>query len=123
MHSSKQGFGYFVVSPRLSEGNYVKLCALINVIFRGPIHGLFIMTKTDGFIALQSGLLPAICYQVQCVCVCVLKKSSSVHFIHQLKKNLCFLVISMALWTSDLMVLKMCVRILSFACPDVCPFK
>ena len=31
---------------------------------RGPLHGLFIIMKTDGFRALQSGLLPATCYNV-----------------------------------------------------------
>ena len=88
------------------------------------------MAKTDGFIALQSGLLPAICYQVQCVCVCVcvrvcvcVEKVIYCSLHPPIKQNLCCLVISMALWTSDLMVLKMCVRILSFACPYVCPFK
>ena len=32
--------------------------------YRGPLHGLMVMARTDGLMALQSGLLPACLYQV-----------------------------------------------------------
>ena len=41
----------------LSRGEYVKT-------YRGPVHGLLVMARTDGLAALQAGLGPAMTYQV-----------------------------------------------------------
>ena len=41
----------------LARGQYVKT-------YRGPLHGLMIMAKTDGLASLQAGLGPAMLYQV-----------------------------------------------------------
>jgi len=41
----------------LSRGEYVKL-------YRGPVHGLVMMARTDGVLSLQAGLGPAMLYQV-----------------------------------------------------------
>jgi len=41
----------------LSRGEYVKT-------YRGPVHGLLVMARTDGLAALQAGLGPAMTYQI-----------------------------------------------------------
>ena len=41
----------------LARGEYVKT-------YRGPVHGLMVMARTDGLASLQAGLGPAMLYQV-----------------------------------------------------------
>ena len=41
----------------LARGEYVKT-------YRGPVHGLMVMARTDGLVSLQAGLGPAMLYQV-----------------------------------------------------------
>jgi len=40
-----------------ARGQYVKT-------YRGPVHGLLVMARTDGLVSLQSGLFPALLYQL-----------------------------------------------------------
>eukprot|EP00088_Acartia_fossae_P002960 TRINITY_DN11230_c0_g1_i1.p1 TRINITY_DN11230_c0_g1~~TRINITY_DN11230_c0_g1_i1.p1 ORF type:complete len:299 (-),score=15.17 TRINITY_DN11230_c0_g1_i1:124-1020(-) len=53
-----------VVKNRLQLQGELKAKGHFTKHYRGPLHGLFIMARTDGFVALQSGLAPAICYQL-----------------------------------------------------------
>ena len=41
-----------------SRGEYVKM-------YKGPLQGLVVMARTDGLVALQAGLGPAMLYQVK----------------------------------------------------------
>ena len=49
----------------LSRGEYVKL-------YRGPVHGLVMMARTDGVLSLQAGLGPAMLYQVRAAFISLL---------------------------------------------------
>ncbi|XP_023331580.1 solute carrier family 25 member 35 isoform X3 [Eurytemora carolleeae] len=40
-----------------ARGNYAQT-------YRGPFHGLYVLARTDGILALQSGLVPACLYQL-----------------------------------------------------------
>jgi len=53
-----------VVKNRLQLQGELKSVGHYSRHYRGPLHGLFIIMKTDGFRALQSGLLPATCYNL-----------------------------------------------------------
>ena len=43
---------------------HLNVCTLVTT-DRGPFHGLYVLARTDGILALQSGLAPACLYQVR----------------------------------------------------------